>query len=290
MLRILETLSDPGDPGKANEDTFGHVKGQASDHLWVIDGATDVADGPLIGAETGAHWLAQRASALFADMAARHGDDLRGLVRETLEALARDFERERLRVPNGRHEWPSAAMMLLHVSSGWVRAANFADCGLVLLEDGAAQARVFGAQHNSREARAVSRTAELIRSLAPGEAPFANAAVMDYLREARRRQNSKDGYWILGIDAAAAAHVRLAGFPFSRPVTGLVFSDGFGSLVFDYHRYDAADFVRRAVAEGLQPLLGEIRKIEREEDPGCLLWPRFKRHDDATAMLFRVEP
>ncbi|MFN4355425.1 protein phosphatase 2C domain-containing protein [Parvibaculum sp.] len=290
MLRILETLSDPGDPGKANEDAFGHVKGQAGDHLWVIDGATDVADGPLIGTETGAHWLAQRASALFAGMAARHGDDLRGHVREVLEALERDFERERLRVPNGRHEWPSAAMMLLHVGGGWVRAANFADCGLVLLEDGAAQAQIFGAQHNSREARAVSRTAELIRALAPGEAPFSNAAVMDYLRAARRRQNSKDGYWILGVDAEAAAHVRLAGFPFSRPVTGLVFSDGFGSLVFDYHRYEPADFVRRAVAEGLSPLLGEIRKIEREEDPGCLLWPRFKRHDDATAILFRAEP
>ena len=290
MLRILETLTDPGDPGKANEDAFGHVKGQAGDHLWVIDGATDVADGPLIGAETGAHWLAQRASALFAEFAARHGDDLRGLVRETLEALARDFERERLRVPNGRHEWPSAAMMLLHAGKGWIRAANFADCGLVLLGDGAAQAQIFGAQHNSREARAVSRTAELIRMLAPGEEPFANAAVMDYLRAARRRQNSKDGYWILGVDVEAAAHVRLAGFPFSRPVTGLVFSDGFGSLVFDYHRYEPADFVRRAVAEGLQPLLGEIRKIEREEDPGCLLWPRFKRHDDATAILFRAEP
>lgn len=286
MLHILETLSDPGDPGKANEDAFGYAGG----HLWVIDGATDVADGPLIGSETGAHWLAQRASRLFAGLAARHEADLRGLVRETLETLQRDFEQERLRVPNGRHEWPSAAMMLLHASEGWIRAANFADCGLVLLADGAAQAQIFGAQHNSREARAVSRTASLIRALAPGEEPFGNAAVMDYLRAARRRQNSKEGYWILGIDPEAAAHVRLAGFPLSRPATGLVFSDGFGSLVFDYHRYEPADFVRRAAAEGLQPLLAEIRKIEREEDPACLLWPRFKRHDDATAILFRVEP
>lgn len=290
MLRILETLSDPGDPGKANEDAFGHVTGQAGDHLWVIDGATDVADGPLIGRETGAHWLAQRASALLAEKAAGHGDDLRGLVQETIEALERDFERERLRAPNGRHEWPSAAMMLLHAGNGWIRAANFADCGLVLLEDGAAQAQVFGAQHNSREARAVSCTAALIRALAPGEEPFGNAAVMDYLRAARQRQNSNEGYWILGIDPAAAKHVRLAGFPLSRPATGLIFSDGFGSLVFDYHRYDPADFVRRAAAEGLQPQLQEIRKIEREEDPGCLLWPRFKRHDDATAILFRAEP
>ena len=136
MLRILETITDPGDPGKANEDALGHVQGQAGDHLWVIDGATDVADGSLIGNETGAHWLAQRASALFAEKAAGHGSDLRGLLKETIEVLARDFERERLRAPNGRHEWPSAAMMLLHAGQGCIDAANFADCGLVHLEDG----------------------------------------------------------------------------------------------------------------------------------------------------------
>ena len=290
MLHILETLTDPGDSGKANEDVLGHVRGQAGDHLWVIDGATDVADGPLIGNETGAHWLAQRANALFAEKAAGHGSDLRGLVKDAIEALARDFERERLRVPNGRHEWPSAAMMLLHAGQGCIEAANFADCGLVLLEDGATEAQVFGVQHNSREARAVSRTAELIRALAPGEKPFGNAAVMDYLRAARRRQNSDDGYWILGIDPLAAAHVRLARFPVSQPVTGLVFSDGFGALAFDYHRVDPATLVRRAALGGLRTLVAEVRQIEAAEDPGCLFWPRFKRHDDATAILFRMEP
>lgn len=286
MLTILETLTDPGDPDKPNEDAFG----SAGAHAWVIDGATDVADGPLIGAETGAHWLAHEASALFAENAARYGADLHGLVCHTIETLSLRFAQQQLRPPNGRHEWPSAAMALLHAGEGKLACGNFADCGLILLEDGSDEAHVFGVQHNSREARAVSRTAELVAALAPGERPFDNAAVMDYLRANRRRQNTAGGYWILGIDPEAAAHMRHWEIPLDRPYTGLLFSDGFGSIVFDYHRLDPATLVRRASLGGLRSIIAEIRSIENIEDPECLSWPRFKLHDDATAILFRAEP
>lgn len=286
MLRILETLSDPGIPGKANEDAFGHT----GSHAWVIDGATDVADGPLIGAETGAHWLAREASALFSRRAPVFGGDLRGLVRETIETLAARFKAERLRMPNGRYELPSAAMVLLDVGETVISCANFADCGLVLLDDEEDEARIFGVQHTSREAGAMNRTAELIAALAPGQDPFSSAEVMAYLRDSRNRQNTEEGYWILGVDPAAAAHMRHWEIPFERPATGLLFSDGFGSIVFDYHRMDAATFVRRAVSDGLETILGEIRRVEREEDKDCRSYPRFKPCDDATAILFRVEP
>ena len=114
MLRILETLTDPGDPDKPNEDAFGC----SGAHAWVIDGATDVTDAPILDGETGAHWLAHEASALFAENAARHGADLHGLVRHTMETLSLRFVQQQLRPPNGRHEWPSAAMALLHAGKG----------------------------------------------------------------------------------------------------------------------------------------------------------------------------
>lgn len=289
MLTILETLTDPGSE-KANEDAFGH----SGAHAWVIDGATDVADGPLIGNETGAHWLANEASGLFEANAMRYGPDLQGLVRFTMETLSLRFAQQKLRDPNGRHEWPSAAMALIHVGKGHAGEAklvcgNFADCGLILLEDESEEAHVYGVKHTSREVRAMSRTAELIEALAPGERPFENAAVMEYLQDNRRRQNTADGYWILGIDPEAAAHMRHWEIPLLRPVTGLLFSDGFGSIVFDYHRLDPATLVRRAEMGGLRSILAEIRQIEAVDDPDCLSWPRFKRHDDATAILFRVE-
>jgi hypothetical protein len=284
MLHIVETLSDPGRPDKPNEDAFGHT----GSHAWVIDGATDVADGPLIGAETGAHWLAHNASALFAQQAAAFDTDLQGLVRRTIETLAERFEHERLRVPNGRYELPSAAMALLYAGDGKLACANFADCGLVLVDDVSGEARIFGAAHLSREARAMSRTAQLIAGLAPGEDPFASGAVIDYLRASRNLQNIETGYWILGLDPAAADHLRHWELPLARPMTGLLFSDGFGSIVFDYHRMDAATLVRRCEREGLAALLTELRHIEYVEDPAGHIYPRFKPSDDATAMLFRA--
>ena len=284
MLHIVETLSDPGIPGKPNEDAFGHVGG----HAWVIDGATDVADGPLIGAETGAHWIANRASELFAELAVPFGADLQGMVRRTIEILAERFGHERLRAPNGRYELPSAAMVLLHAGEDKLVGANFADCGLVLVDDVSGEARIFGVEHMSREARAMSRTAELIAGLAPGADPFASAAVIDYLRANRNRQNTETGYWILGLDPAASGHLRHWELPLARPVTGLLFSDGFGSIVFDYHRMDAATLVRRSVREGLAALLAELRHVEHVEDPEGRIHPRFKPSDDATAMLFRA--
>lgn len=296
MLTILETLTDPGRRQKPNEDAFGYAPNASPSHAWVIDGATDVAEGGLLAdGETGAHWLAHRASALFAERAAMHGADLRRLVRGTIETLASDFETRRLRAPRGRHEWPSAAMVLLQAGNGKLICANFADCGLILLDDeemddGFAEARVYGVQHTSREARAMSRTADLVAALAPGADPFLSPDVMGYLRDNRTRQNSDTGYWILGIDAQAAAHMRLWEIAFERPVTGLLFSDGFGSIAFDYRRMDPAALLRRAASEGLAAILADIRGIERDEDPACLSWPRFKVSDDATAILFHAEP
>ena len=73
-------------------------------------------------------------------------------------------------------------MALIHVGKGHADEAklvcgNFADCGLILLEDESEEAHVYGVKHTSREARAMSRTAELIEALAPGERWQANVDV-----------------------------------------------------------------------------------------------------------------
>jgi len=44
----------------------------------------------------------------------------------------------------------------------------------------------------------------------------------------------------------------------------------------------------RAEGDGLAPLLREIRRVERDVDPNGLQFPRYKRSDDASAILVRV--
>ncbi|MEN6543102.1 hypothetical protein [Parvibaculum sp.] len=285
MLRILDVITDAGHPEKPNEDAYGH----APAHAWVIDGATGVADDELLDAPSDAHWLAQEASAYFGAHAERHGSDLGGLTKAAIDSLAQAFESKKRRPPNGRYELPSAAMSMVHSDGATLSYVNFADCHLVLLTD-EGEATTFGDRHLDREASARQRIADLIASLAPGADMFASPDVMRFLRAARNRQNTETGYWILGLDPRAVDFMRRWEVPLTRPVTGLLMTDGFASLAYDYDRLTPADLVRRARDEGLSALLSEIRNIEQNEDPALRLYPRFKRSDDATALLFRATP
>jgi hypothetical protein len=285
MLHILDTISDPGNAGKPNEDAFGH--GRA--HAWVIDGATGVADSELLHGPSDARWLAETASALFAEHAETHGSDLAGLTRFTVEELKRRFEAAQRRAPNGRYELPSAAMALVQSDGTHIRCANFADCRLALLSDDG-EVTILGDHHLDREAASKARTASLLSQIGEGADPFASPDIMRFLRRARDYQNREDGYWILGLDPRAVDFMRSWTIPLTKPMTGLLMSDGFAALAYDYKRLTPENLVLRARDEGLAAIVGELRRVEREDDPHMRLYPRFKASDDATAVLFRTAP
>jgi hypothetical protein len=66
-------------------------------------------------------------------------------------------------------------------------------------------------------------------------------------------------------------------------------SDGFLALASDYARYTPEGLFDAALARGLTPLGEELRATEAS-DPDGIAYPRFKRSDDATALLLRVSP
>lgn len=285
MLQILDTISDPGHADKPNEDAFGHGR----THAWVIDGATGVADSELLDGPSDARWLAETASALFAEYAETYGNDLAGLTRFTVEEMKRRFEAAQRRAPNGRYELPSAAMALVQSDGTHIHCANFADCRLALLADDG-EATILGDHHLDREAASKARTASLLSKIGEGGDPFASPEIMKFLRAARNMQNRDDGYWILGLDPRAVDFMRSWTLPLTKPMTGLLMSDGFASLAYDYERLTPAGLVARARGEGLAAVVADIRRVEREDDPHMRRHPRFKRSDDATAVLFRAVP
>jgi len=67
----------------------------------------------------------------------------------------------------------------------------------------------------------------------------------------------------------------------------LLTSDGFLALASDYDRYHAEGLVEAASAKGLRALYNELREIENS-DLEARHYPRFKKSDDATAVLLRV--
>lgn len=67
----------------------------------------------------------------------------------------------------------------------------------------------------------------------------------------------------------------------------LLVSDGFLALASDYECYDIDGLLEAVSAKGLRALYNEIREIENA-DPEGRKFPRFKKSDDATAVLLRI--
>ena len=67
----------------------------------------------------------------------------------------------------------------------------------------------------------------------------------------------------------------------------LLASDGFLALASDYGAYSADSLMAAAMAKGLKALGEELRAIEAG-DAGGDKFPRFKKSDDATALLLKI--
>lgn len=285
-LEILDHVHDPGRPGGVNEDAWGH----AGDFAWVFDGATGLGDEPLTDGPSDAAWLVRAGSEALRARAPSHRGPLPALVDEVIDDVARRFEREARRAPVARYERPTAALILVHQRGASLECLNFGDCKL-LLRHGDGRFESFGSNPDNEayESHLAARFSQQRREAgAQGRPEQHREHVLARLRKARNRHNVPGGYWVFGLDPAAAEHARVASLHLEGPATGLLISDGFEALAGDYGRYSEAGLVDAALEKGLASLLDELRHIERVRDPDAHKFPRFKQSDDATAVLFRA--
>lgn len=279
-LTILDTLSIPGNPDKPNDDAFGSCETAAV----VLDGATGLGESLLPG-DSDAAWIARfGANRLMAHL--RGGATAQAALRSALEDAERSFVGLRRRAPAETYEIPFAAMMLAVESAGGFDALWFGDCA-ALVKRGTEAAFIVGEAFDKKSAErdGAARLAEKT-----GLAPAAGANRPEFLpalRRARNRLNSEGGGWAFAPDARAAGH---AGFLRVAAPAGthvLLGSDGFFALVSDYGQYDLDGLFAAVVEKGLAAIGAEIRAVE-DADPEGRTYPRFKKSDDATAVLFRV--
>jgi hypothetical protein len=85
----------------------------------------------------------------------------------------------------------------------------------------------------------------------------------------------------------AAEHVNKAQVRAEKGAHLLLASDGFLALVTDYGAYSAEAVLEAALTKGLGALGEELRAIE-DGDPEGRKYPRFKKCDDATAVLLKL--
>jgi hypothetical protein len=283
-LTVLDRISLPGRPGKPNEDAMG----EGGSVAFVLDGATGLGDAPLMPGDSDAAWVSRTAAEALAVHAPGFAGDLDSLVYKATQDVERAFKATRLREAYEAFEIPWATLAMCGVTSGWLNLAFLGDSRL-LVRDEAGAVHHFGAPLKYRKGEQA-----LARKMIAGAGgktlgiDTIRETVMPQLRAARARVNTPEGYWLVGPDPRAAAHVAKTQMRIGAGAMVLLMTDGFYALIEDYGRYDDAGLIRAAVGQGLAALGDELREIEAC-DPAGERYPRMKASDDATAMLIRAD-
>ena len=275
---FLDALCLPGNPAKPNDDAWGETGAAAV----VLDGATNLGESLLPG-DSDAAWIARfGARRLMAHV--QDGDAPRDCLRAALADTERSFLGLRRRVPKENYETPFASMMFVAATADGLEALWFGDC-VALVKRPGERVEIVGEAFDKRafEARRVSMLAQ-----AKGVAPASGRPeFLPALRAARNSVNTEKGGWLFAPDARAADHAAQKTVRAGAGTLVLLASDGFLALASDYGRYDAESLVAAAETKGLESLGVELRATE-EADPEGRRFPRFKKSDDATAVLLRL--
>lgn len=283
---IIEILSDPGSPERANEDITGF---NASCAL-VLDGATGLSpDRVMTGEASDAGWLVTRARELIIrDLA---GDaPPSAVLKKTVETLAAEFSHAADGRAVPRYALPSASIVLAHLYQGRLTLYGLGDC-VAFVRDGSGAIRSFSALRGFFASESQSARAHIRRTggLKASGSLLADWPTMSHLRKERSLQNTQEsGVWTLGLEPEAMRHLTVQSLVVSGGCEILLCSDGFSALTDAYGALTPKQLMDAARSDGLAGLLSALRHIERVEDPDGLRFPRFKRSDDATAMLLRA--
>ncbi len=284
-LHVLQSATDPGHADRENEDRAGWNEAAA----FVVDGATSLGDPVVRPPRSDAAWLAEHAVRHLRDglvPGAPTADVVRALNRGAAERFADAADMAEIE----RYRHPTASFLSLRIDGAGIEIAGLGDCVLLLRDADGGLTRWSGlAMARSREQFFARKALVQAGGFDAEGVTIRERDTLADLRARRGRHNLPGGtVWTLGLEPLAADHLAAARLDVSLPATGILCTDGFADLIDNYGRYDGPGLIARAEADGLDPLIEELRFVERDVDPTGASHPRFKRSDDATAILFRL--
>ncbi len=279
-VHVIEAISKPGCSGRENEDRFGWDSSAA----FVIDGATPLGPPLLAPPHSDAAWLAEFARRFFLD-ALPSGSPSQDIVR-SLNTAARAYFRSQVQVEIEPYQYPVAAFQALRILEDNIETMGLADCSLFIRDALGHSMRWTGTpSRSSVKQQDANRTGVLQTSVGA----LHDERVLAELRKYRATYNTGNGPWTLGLEPAAADHVAMNSVAVRLPAVAILCTDGFAAAVDCYQLYTIETMFAATEKGGLGLPLRELRRTERDLDPDGCRFPRFKRSDDATAILLAIQ-
>jgi len=285
-LSVCDAFSVSG--GGVNDDVVGHV----ADTAWVIDGATDIGDVPLVDSRSDAAWFAATLDDWLRARALDLPPRLEDVLPDVTEHAAQEFARLARRPPTGRFEHPSAAGLLIRVAGPELEYVALGDCSLLVEAADGAVVRYGITDDEAGDAWLSQHLSTAARQTGPDAEPDPTqirARLLPTLRKARERMNLLPGYGVFSITPPPQQYVTCDRIPVREGARLLLASDGFMRLVDVFAEFSVKELLAETFEHGVSKTIEHLRRVE-EQDARCERHPRAKRSDDASALLVTIVP
>ena len=279
-FEAIDRISIPSPTSAINEDAVGATNNAA----WVIDGATGVSDlPPLLPDLTDAAWLTMQLNEGLHAAFDRGAVDLPAALAKIDTDLRAQFGRINQLQERSPIEQPTAAFALSVLAGDAVHLIGLGDCRVVV-ENGIGEVHEFDpSERGHAEALIIEEHARLVAAYSD-EDPWPR--LKPFIRSLRQFVNVEGGYSIVHPTLSWHSRVKRQVYNAQTVRHLLAVSDGLYRLVDVFKALTPDQLLRRAVQDGLALLCSELRAREIA-DERCVIYPRVKTYDDASAALIR---
>jgi serine/threonine protein phosphatase PrpC len=282
-FEVIDRISISSPTAAVNEDAAGATESAA----WVIDGATGVSDlSPLVPGLTDAAWLAAQLDKRLHDTFEKAAVEPYTALAEIDADIRAMFSSTNTGPERSPAEQPTAAFALSVLRGDVVHLIGLGDCRIIV-ENRTGDVEEFDPSETGHAEASIIEERRRLLAAYPDEDPWPRLKPL--IQSLRQFANAANGYSI--VHPTLSWHSRV-----KRQVNRaqtirhlLAMSDGLYRLVDVFKVFSSGQLLRIAVKDGLAPLCSQLRDLENADDR-CVIYPRVKTHDDASAVLVTLTP
>lgn len=282
-MHVIKKISDAG--SNRNEDFILY---RDNHFALLLDGATglkkDIIKKETAENQSDAAWFVQRFS-FYIEKFSNIGTGAKELVTRCIGEVKKDYEAAVEEADKDPLNEPSASMALIKRTGEKVEIFILGDITVLMEKDNAVE-YLWDDSVSRQDTVAI---AEMVKTAGDKNTDVLDTLKEDkiqaILKENRKRKNREQGYWILGMDEEAVGHGIYMVTEEDRFDKILFCSDGFAAYYDKYHLCPDIDtFMRTVEMQDFEVIVKKMRETEYA-DEACNRYPRFKRSDDASAIL-----
>lgn len=279
-IDLVKYISEPGD--KINEDCIGF----GDNFGLLLDGSTGLRKGIIPGEISDAKWFVGS----FKDIIVKniHKDEpLTDIVRKGISEMEGKLKNLGLSDID-KVDKPSASMVLIRQIKNKLEIFSLGDCTTLIEKASGEIIKVYDDSVSRLDKKVLNKIIKLSKEKNISVSETKKYVSEDLIKN-RYKKNTKEGYWILGFNKAAADYAYYKKWNLNEIKSLCFFSDGFGDF---YETMNLAenhnDFYKKLKETDISEMYKELRK-KQQEDYGCNKHPRLKDRDDASILFYQVK-